>query len=184
MSKRVSAYGRCGRRASRLLSTLGIVAAAFGCDSGTLTTVLPPWDAAVAPPGPQDSGTDAAVPTPPPVEGDAGDAGDAGNADTDSGPSACQRTEQEFTAWVASHLSCSVDTDCRVIYDCGPHGDSFPVNSSGWDEAADLYENRCGGWGWDGFERYAPRCREQRCVLGEQLQCCGCGPFDAGVDAN
>jgi hypothetical protein len=158
------------------LSLVALCGAA-SCEDNDRTTV----DPGPQPPPAQMPNGDASV-EPPTVDAGRGDAGD-GDAG-DAGPSCAQRA-QRLTDWTDAHLACNADADCRIVADCGPFGDAFPVNAAGLEQAEWLFVRRCSPGLFDNMPIYAPRCREQQCVLGEELTCCGCPPpeSDAGGDA-
>jgi hypothetical protein len=164
------------------LAWLGAMAsAALGCDSHSVTHVLEGPDATTLPPVEMPQ-ADADVPMPQvpmpqlPVELGPADAGE------DAGMTPCERAEQTFANFLAANQVCQVDADCRIINDCGPHGDSFALNVAADAQGQELYSARCGTRGFDGFPKYAARCREGRCAVGERYSCCGCAPLDGGAD--
>jgi len=171
----------------RVLAWLAVAAAsgAFGCESGNITRISVPPDAAVDLPH-EPALTDASVSSTPEA-GTAGSGGMGGTGGADAA-SDCQAKEQAFTALVAAHSDCSVDADCRVI-NCGDLADAYAIRldtpGATVDAIDDAYFARCGQREpSNNNPLYRARCRDQRCVLGEQVSCCGCPPDDAGPDAN
>jgi hypothetical protein len=97
--------------------------------------------------------------------------------DASTAETACERADREFEEFVEEHRSCTSDDDCTVVFDCGPHIDARPINPDAVDDAYELMEARCEGYGYDG-EVYGAKCDGQYCVQSDEIHaCCGC-PLD------
>lgn len=167
--------------------------ATLGCDSGNITRISVPADAASGSPEPPPL-TDAAVAPEGGASGSGGapDSGgtggsDPGGAGGSGGAASCEQKAQAFADLVAAHSACSVDVDCAVA-NCGPHGDAYALQrflpDAIRDAVDDAYLARCGELvTGDRDPLYAARCQDQQCVIGEVIGCCGC-PLDAGPDAH
>ena len=169
-----------------VLACLSVAAlsGSFGCESGSTTTIVAVPDASTdtpSEPGP----TDASVSSIP--DADTADSGGSGGSGGSDAASDCEVKEHAFTELVAAHSGCSVDADCRPM-NCGAHGDAYAIRLDTLDPTLDAlddaYTARCGVLTSSNNDPlYLARCRNQRCVLGEVVSCCGC-PLDAGPDAN
>ena len=100
-----------------------------------------------------------------------------------SAPTACELKDQALEAVVAANRSCSQDSDCQMIGDCGRNIDWRAVNASAAQEGYTLMNARCYPAGADG-PMYIARCQSGVCVA-EESGLCGAPPPppDAGVDA-
>jgi hypothetical protein len=161
------------------VSSIGVLIAGAGCDSengdsngpngGTAGTAGTGGTAGTA--GTGGSGGDEPDAEAPPPEPDA-------SSDAGAPPTACELIEQAFETFLAASRSCSDDSDCRIIGDCGPNVDWRAINESAAAQGYNLMEARCGVRGFDGPE-HAARCQSGVCVVGEENGYCG-GDYDGG----
>lgn len=116
---------------------------------------------------------------------------DAPRAAPDSGTShqnvvpdagVCAKNQKAYQDFVQSHRTCSADSDCTLIGDCGPHLFDV-VRTDAATEAARLQSETC-AWGFDG-PLYDAVCSAGTCTLRETGRQCGAPfPLDAGPEAS
>lgn len=97
----------------------------------------------------------------------------------------CDYLQQVYKDFLAAHDACSVDADCDVIGDCGPHADFAAIRADAAIEGRKLQLARCGSvYHGPTYEAY---CNAGTCALWERPPSTqyGCPPLwdeDAGIE--
>ncbi len=93
----------------------------------------------------------------------------------------CDELVQAVVRFVDEHDTCSADTDCTVVGDCGPNADFVAVNARFATQAYAMQSARCASSATYDGPLYATRCERGACVLVDTDSCCGCPAIDGGL---